>query len=203
MRMLRYLLAIALVSALSGVAKADDFKPGDFQMVVVDPFPPASLITQITTDTFQFTLSPCDPSQLFGLDPAVYLGCFTGENETSGPLTSLRMLIPVFDFNDELDQPGCSPVAQDIFATVSCGFTNDNLDYFVDFSGGNIPPGSLAASVFTIAVAGVPPEDFPKDVTVVANAPEPSSIMLLSTGVLSIGLFGVYRRRRDLCTSRP
>jgi hypothetical protein len=222
MRILRYLLAIALV-AVSGVAKADDF-----QMVVIDDDPtpiPAYLITPVFTDGFSVTLSPCKASQLFGLSPGTYLGCFTGENETGAALTSLQILIPVFTFDDQTDQPGCSPVSQDVFKTITCGFTSDNKDYFLDFSGGDLPPATgykgdcdndgdggsklneddvkcNIASIFTIAEAGVPANDFPDDFSAVANAPEPNSFWLMSTGVLSIGLFGAWRRRRMLCESR-
>ena len=222
MRILRYLMAIALVCGLSGVAKADDF-----QMVVVDPVPPANLITPILTNNFVVTLSTCQASQLFGLSAATYIGCFTGENETGKALTSLQILIPVFNLGNQLDQPACAPASLNIniFSNVTCGFTNNNQDYFVNLSGGNIPAATgvngdcdndgdggaklnnddvscNAASIFTIAEAGVPVSTFPS-FNAVANTPEPSSIWLMSTGVLSIGLFGAYRRRQTLCESRP
>jgi hypothetical protein len=211
MRTLRYLLAIALVCGL---------------MVVVDPNPPSNLITPIYSDNFSFSFSPCQPSQLDGL-PSNYVGCFTGENETGKTLTSLQILIPVFDYHGQLDQPGCAPVSQDLFTTVTCGITANGKDYYLDFSGGDIPsatsnnnsdcdcnqfsytdeqnqPNCNQASIFTIAEANVPVRDFPDDIPVVANAtaPEPSSIWLLATGCLSVGFFCVDHRRRVLCQSR-
>jgi hypothetical protein len=220
MRTLRYLLAMALVCALSGVARADDY-----QMTVVDPNPPANLITQIYSDNFSVTLSPCQSSQLFGLSAATYIGCFTGENDTGKPITSLQILIPVFNFNNQVDQPACAPVSQDIFTKITCGFTNNNKDTFVDLSGGNIPAATgingdcdndgdggsrlnnddvacNAASIFTIAEAGVPARDFPSFDVQANVTPEPSSIWLMSSGILSIGLFGAYRRRQAVCEAR-
>ncbi len=218
MKMLRCLLAMSLISGLSGIAKADSFPANDFQMVVIDPTVPSNLINHIFTDNFTFTFPSsgpqkgCKSSQLFGLSTTTYLGCFTGENDTGHPLTSLQLLIPVFNFNNQLDQPGCSPVPQDIFATISCGFTTDHKNYFLSFSGGKIPTshggcdrnsdsedegGDLCSSpsIFTIAEAGIPPGQFPA-VQVVANAPEPNSLLLLSTGVLSTGCFLANWRRR-------
>jgi hypothetical protein len=37
---------------------------------------------------------------------------------------------------------------------------------------------------------------------VLGNTPEPSSFLLMSTGVLSLGLFGAYQRRRSLVAAR-
>ncbi|MDP9051055.1 MAG: hypothetical protein M3O31_10125 [Acidobacteriota bacterium] len=237
MKILRYLLAFALVAGLSGVAKADDF-----QMVIIDPLPAPSDINFIFNQSFPVSLSACDSGQLNGLDPKLYLGCFTGLNDTGKVLTSLQIIIPVFGAPSGigLDQPGCGLAGGglDIFKnTPTCGFTNSNKDYFVNFTGGNLPTAPRlngdcdddrdgiahgfnaddvpcnAASIFTIAVG------FGKDcgtrsqcsqltdqivsdfndnggVVATANAPEPNSFLLMSTGVLSIGLVGVYRRRQ-------
>jgi hypothetical protein len=212
MKSLRYLLAICLVLGLSGIAKADDF-----QAVVIDPIP-SNLVIPILADNFSVTLSPCDPSQLPSSLVGTYVGCFTGENETGSPITSLQVLIPVFSYNGP-QTAGCafSGTGLDLFTSVTCGTTSDGNNFFLDFSGGNIPSaildcdndgdrgndsgddqGCSAASLFTIAEAGVDPAAFPQDFSVTANAPEPSSFWLMSTGVLSIGLFGAYRRRQSL-----
>lgn len=209
-RMLRYLAVLVFMCGFASAARADDF-----QMVVIDPNVAA---TPIYSNDFSITLTPCTSAQLDGLSPSTYLGCFTGENESGSPLTSLQLLIPVFDYNNQVDQPGCSPVTQDIFADISCGFTNNNQDYYVDFSGGSIPSSSAnnncwcgnddtqhsaevelcnPDSIFTIAVAGVPPSSFPTDIPVVANTPEPNSLCLMLTGLLAGGLC-VFGRRRSL-----
>jgi hypothetical protein len=206
MKTLRYLLAIGLVCGLTGVAKADDF-----QMVVVDPLPNP---VPILSDSFTATLTPCDPSQLPPSLVGTYLGCFTGRNETGKPITSLDILIPVFDYPANSPQSaGCllSGTGKDLFPSVTCGTTPDGKDYFLDFSGGHIPSvrgcdneedeDCGSAGIFTIAEAGVPAGSFPI-LSVVANAPEPNSLWLMSTGVLSIGLFGAYRRRPTLSQPR-
>jgi hypothetical protein len=87
--------------------------------------------------------------------------------------------------------------------------------YFDPFVGGYVDCYSPA--IFTIAIGNVPgsapiiTEDVIQEidnngVTAVANVivtPEPSSILLMSTGVFSLGLFAAYRRRQILVAARP
>jgi hypothetical protein len=238
MKLLRYLMAFALVWGLSGVAKADDF-----QMIVIDPNPAPSEVHLITTDDFTVTLSACNADQLDGLSTSLYLGCFTGLNVTGQALTCLQLLIPVFDLNGVQDTAGCGLVSGNINVfpgTPTCGLTSNGLDYYVDFTGGNLPTapgkkndgdcdndgdggqGHLNAddiscdlkSIFTIAV-GVgancgTQQQCANDVSqidsgfdsgagtsaVATPVPEPGSLLLMTTGVFSLGLFGAYRRRR-------
>jgi hypothetical protein len=220
MRMLRYLLAMAMVAALSGVARADGF---DFQTVVIDPIPSPSEITPITNPTFPVTLSPCQADQLDGLSPTQFIGCFTGLNVTGVALTSLQMEFPAIFLNGLLDQPDCPVETQNVFTTISCGFTDStDTEYFLDFSGGIVPPyptggdcGAVgdpqdceADSIFTIAIGfngsssgGF--DDLPQNFLVVGNATaEPTSFWLMLTGVLSAGLLGVYKRRELLLPTR-
>jgi hypothetical protein len=219
-RVLRFLCAAALVCGLAGVAKADDF-----QMQVVDPtFTP----TAITSDSFNITLGTCQPNQLPTSLVGTYIGCFTGINLTGAPITSLQVLIPIFSYQGSLQTAGCAPAAGQIFHTVTCGTTANGLDFYVDFSNGSIAAAANGgdcdydgdakglnqddyacdtSSIFTIAEAGVPAGpngEFPKNFSVEANVtPEPNSILLLSTGVLSIGLFGAFRRRQSLMARIP
>ncbi len=127
MRILRYLFAIALVCGLARGAKADDF-----QMVVGDPTPAFGEVHDIFHDSFNVTLSACHTDQ--GVDPSLYLGCFTGLNLTGAPLTSLQVLIPVFDISPGvLDTPGCGllpPPGVNVFPnTPTCGTTSDGKDF--------------------------------------------------------------------------
>jgi hypothetical protein len=236
MRTLRYLLAIAMVCGLIGVAKADDF-----QMVVIDPSVPIDLIQPIFSDNFTLSFptsgaaAGCKASQLPGIsDPQDYQACFTGINLTGSALTDLQIEIPVF--TGQPDTPSCPAPATSEFTDVACGLTNGGLDYLLQFSGGDIPNATLfnsfcyfdpfgnpgvdcnSAAIFTIAI-GIPTpagdvpltptqinEDFNTGTTAAANvvlAPEPSSIMLMATGVLSLGLFGAFRRRQVLGLARP
>jgi hypothetical protein len=180
MKILHYLLAITLVAGLSSVAKADDF-----QMVIIDP---TYSVNVITSTAFSFSLAPCvAPGQVPVGSP--YLGCFTGQNETGVALTSFVIDIPALI---QGQTAGCALNGNnlDFFQTVSCS-TNSG-GYILDFSNGSIPVGG----VFTIAEAGADPSLFPANNSAVANTtPEPSSLLLMSTGILSIGSLVAYRRR--------
>jgi hypothetical protein len=223
MRILRYLLAMALVAGLSGAAKADTFVPGDFAAVVIDPVPDPSEITLILNQSFPVSLAACHADQLDGLSTADFVGCFTGLNISGTPLTSLSMQFPaIFLTGHVLDLPNCPVEPQNIFSSITCGFTDPtDTAYILTFSGGNIPsfghgpdcpttglpPECEQDSLFTIAIGGIPFSSLPQNFTVQANTitvtPEPSSLWLMSTGVLSVGLFAAFRRRQILCPSRP
>jgi hypothetical protein len=224
MKMLRYLLAIALVCGLSGVARAVDF-----QAIVIDPQPTPGEVNLIYNQNFAVTLTPCNADQLDGLSTSDFIGCFTGLNLTGKTLTSLQTDFPaIYLAGNVLDQANCPKETQDVFANISCGFTNSSdTEYYLSFSGGDGVAAASTAngdcdndsdggtklnadditcdlpSIFTIAVGGIPAADLPQNFTVVGNAPEPGSLWLMSTGVLSLGLFGAYRRRELLCETRP
>ncbi len=120
----------------------------------------------------------------------------------------------------------------DDFSGIACGLTNGDADYLLSFTGGDIPTATLfnsfcyfdpfvsgavdcySPAIFTIAI-GIPGDDLltdgvittinGDDVTAVANVivtPEPSSFLLMSTGVFSLGLFGACQRRRTLVVAR-
>jgi hypothetical protein len=198
MRILRYLLAASLACTLTAISQA---APVNFQVVVIDP-PPSNLITPITSDSFTFSFSPCvSPGQV----PAgtSYVGCFTGENVTGHTLTSLQLFIPTIP--NANDTCGFSGTGLDVFPSVLCTSTNNG--YLLYFSGGNIPSATGHApddaefnrhSVFTIAESGIDPSAFP-EVTAnfnMVSTPEPDSLVLLSTGLLSGGGFFVRELRR-------
>jgi hypothetical protein len=159
-------------------------------------------------------------------DPQDYTGCFTGINLTGSDLTSLQIEFPVFDYPGTTtpDTPNCPKLASGaVFSNINCGLTNGNQDYLLEFSGGDIPTATFSntacffdpfsfdcssPAIFTIAI-GIPGLNLIQDGTITmldnegveaaANAvvtPEPSSVLLMSTGILSIGLFAAYRRRR-------
>jgi hypothetical protein len=161
-------------------------------------------------------------------DPQDYTACFTGINLTGQALTSLQIEFPVFDFpgTSTPDSPSCPTLPSgNAFSNISCGLTNGGADYLLQFSGGDIPTATFyntfcypvpftvdcsSPAIFTIAI-GIPGLDLIKDGTIstiddagvaaaanVVTTPEPSSVLLMATGVLSIGLFGAYRRRQAL-----
>lgn len=164
-------------------------------------------------------------------DPGDFVDCFTGINLTGNPLTALEIEFATTPLGSA--QPNCPTLTSDgDFPDVTCSIVNGGADYLFDFTGGNIPAATLSNSpcyfnpnsspgndcdspaVFTIAIGNVqgnPPivtEDVVQQidtngVSVIANAPEPSPILLMSTGILSIGFFGVCRRRQTLAAARP
>jgi hypothetical protein len=190
MRMLRYLLSIALVFALCARAKADDF-----QMVVVDP-PPTFTFYDLTSLGTPFTLSwgNCAPGEVPSGSPTD--GCISLLNGTGKLITSLEVIVP--DTDGVVGQTAGCPTANSLFPIISCPPNPVGGFFDINFSGGNITPGMF----FVLAEGGVPdPTTFP-DVTAIAGAPEPSSLWLLSTGILSVGFF-FTRRQRALGTLRP
>jgi hypothetical protein len=189
MKLLRCLFALMLVCALSGMAKAD---PIDFHMVVVDP--PGFNVTDLTTTSATVGFTACDAGQLPSGIVGAYVGCDTFENLTGAPITSLELMFP--DTGALVGQAAnctADAGAVNFFSVATCNLVDG---FFVlDYSGGSIPQG-FPSGVFTIAEAGVDPSDFP-DGTLTANVtPEPSSIWLMSTGVLMLGAF-FYSRRRN------
>src|SRR5580698_1082345 len=88
MRMMRYLFAIALICAASGIARADDFR-----MVVLDPPgpPPGFITVPIFDSPFSFTFGACSVGQLPTGTQGTYEGCFSGVNRTGQSITSLTL----------------------------------------------------------------------------------------------------------------
>ena len=190
MKLLRCFFALTLVCAVSGIAKAD---PIDFHMVVVDPgFTTNDLTT--TSTTVQF--SACDSGQLPQGITGGYVGCETFENETGADITSLELVFP--DIGVLTTQSAnCTAAAgvPNFFGSATCGLVGNNFVLY--YSDGTIPQG-FPNGIFTIAESGVDPTDFPTGTLTINVAPEPSSILLLSTGALMLGTFLYSKRRKGL-----
>ncbi|MCU1223217.1 MAG: sorting protein [Edaphobacter sp.] len=185
MRMLRCLVAVALVCGLAGVAKADQM---DFHMVVLDPF----ATTPIFTTPFQFTFEPCVAGQLPTNVNGSYMGCFSGVNRTGNDWAGMELS---FTNTAALgSQPaGCAlDGSTDFYQSATCSLTPDGSEYFLDFTIGSIPNNGS----FVIAEDGVDPSDFPMvSATIIRTVtPEPGSIWLMSTGILMVGFFFAKRR---------
>jgi hypothetical protein len=180
MRMLRCLLALALVCGSAGTAKAELL---DFHMVVLDPF----ATTPIFTTPFSFQFDTCSVGQLPTNVVGTYVGCFSGVNRTGVDWVGLEL---VFGNTGPLSgQPGNCTLdgSADFFATASCSLSTDQTQYILSFTGGVIPNNGG----FVIAEDGINPGAFPlvsASVTTAAT-PEPGSIWLLCTGVLMTGVY--------------
>jgi hypothetical protein len=207
MRILRYIVAVSLFCGLTAAANAAAI---NFQVIVIDP-PPSNLIQPITSDAFTFSFAPCvSPGQV--PQGTSFVGCFTGENATGQTLTSLQMFIPTIPGLGV----GCGPsgTGLDLFPTVTCTIVQGG--YILDFTGGSIPTANGRSpdnaefnrdSVFTIAEAGVDPSSFPEvtasfNSPIPAATPEPNSLMLLATGVLTGGGLMLGDRRRRIVAAR-
>lgn len=193
MKMLRFLIATFLVLGLTSVANAVNF-----QMVVVDP-PPTYTFYDITSLDTAYTLSwgDCAPGEVAPGVPSE--GCISLLNGSGTTITSLDLSVPDTDGVLGLTAT-CPSEPTDIFGALSC--TADPVDgtFTFDFSGGT---GAAPGQFFVIAEGGVDPSTFP-DTTATASGvtPEPSSIWLLTTGVLAGGFFFAPLRRRALCQTR-
>jgi hypothetical protein len=189
MKLLRYLFALTLVCALSGMAKAD---PIDFHMVVVDAGTPLNTIYLVPpASPVDFSFGPCSSSYGPNED-----GCAYFVNSMGYGLTSLQLEFPDAGSPAAGQTPNCSPsgTGLDFFAASSCSISGNN--FIINFSDGLIPNGTA----FIIAEDGVPTCDGsdPWTGTLSANAPEPSSMWLMSTGVLMLGAFFYAKRRNGL-----
>lgn len=175
MKFLRYLFALTLVCALSGMARADDFKLG-----VQDAGPGIDYYGGPLNVSF----SDCGKKE----------GCVTIENETGKTLTSLLIDITANKYTIADGGGGC--LGTDCTYSLIDGgtvyqFLITGLDIPTDKSKRDDDKGDLG-DTFTIVEEGLPADEFP-DATVSAT-PEPASLMLLATGfLLCAGM--IYRRR--------
>jgi hypothetical protein len=185
MKLLRCLFALLFVCALSGMARADDFKLG-----VQDSNPTA---IDYTGGVLNVSFASC------GKGTPSTEGCVTIKNDTGKSLTSLWIDFPIAG----LTTTGNCLTGNSEFFT-SCKWTTVGDDYQFYFSGGpGVPAGKGDGDYdkddpfFTIIETGECYTDFgPLSVTSTAPTPEPASLMLLATGFLLCAGF-IYRRRMD------
>jgi hypothetical protein len=191
MKIIRYLFAIALACGAASVAKADAV---DFRMNVLDP---NFSRVNISSQPFAVTFGTCDFNFLpSGITPTPE-GCFYGKNVSNQTWTSLTFFFPKVGAIAG-QTANCAPQANaNIFSAAQCGTTGNQ--FFLVFTGGSIP-NSGPGSEFVIVESGAPPYDpnnpnsFPIGTLTFNAVPEPSSILLLSTGTLIVGLFLLKRR---------
>lgn len=201
MKNFRLFVAFVLCLGSAGLAKADQI---DFAMNILDPSPPGGNF--LFSNTFDVSFSPCSafssPSAPVSAD-----GCYEGINSTGVlPNTTAQtwnsLTITIVDPNDILgiNNASCGGAAlpgPSIFSSATCTESGDT--YTVTFSAGTIVSGQS----FFIEENGVPNASFPESTALAGTTPEPSSLLLLSTGTLMFGgLLYTSRRRLQLCSAR-
>jgi hypothetical protein len=200
MKILRYLLPMALVLSLCGRAKADDF-----QMVVVDPPPPIVNITtyDITLPNFTYTDIPftdCQPGELPSGSPS-YQGCIAFLNGTGVNLTALTLTVP--NLGGIVGQTAdCPTDPNKIFTGApTCPVDPTSGAWTLIFTGG---VGITPSEFFVVAENGAAPGDFPAISANFAAAatPEPASLWFMATGVLMGGVFLSQRSRRAMAEAQ-
>jgi len=179
MRLFRCLFALIFVCAMSGLARADDFKLG-----VQDAGPGIDYYGGLLTVGF----TSC------GYD----MGCVTIENETGKTITSLLIDITANKYTVADGGGGC------LDANCTYSLIDDGKVYQFLFTGLDIPTDTskndddkcITGDTFTIVEEGLPAGKFPKAGVTSTVTPEPASLMLLATGFLLCAGF-IYRRRID------
>lgn len=194
MKSLRILLALAiLLCGLPSHARADGV---DFRATVLDG-PNLCVTGNIAcfisdpTQPFAVALSAsiCPPGVTSG--NSTPYGCFVGDNITGETITSLTLTFagaPLGDQPASCDSDGQNGVPS-AFLVVGCSEVNGT--YILSFAGGDGVPNGTD---FVIFEEGADPALFLDGTGVVGVAPEPDSLLLLSTGVLG-GLCTFWRRR--------
>ncbi|MGD0647693.1 MAG: PEP-CTERM sorting domain-containing protein [Acidobacteriaceae bacterium] len=179
MKVLRCLFALTLVCAVSGMARADDFKLG------VQDAPPTKI---------DYTGSPLDVGfGSCGFGTPKTDGCVTIENDTGKTITSLLIDIVANSYTIADGGGGCLSTTPGVVCDYS--LIDDGTVYQFLFTGLDIPTNSewCTTDTFTIEEQGIDPKNFP-DATISSPTPEPASLMLLATGFLLCAGF-IYRRR--------
>lgn len=176
MKVLSVIFTVVLMCIFVRPAKA-------YQMIVIDPGTEYTHITSSSTAVpIQACPDPSDPSDpLYG-----YMSCAYGTNYLTTTITSANVFVP-----DNPDGPGeCGTTST---SGVTCNAVDDPADggYIFTFTGLKVTEYNSLILALT-----VPQDELPADLTLTINAatPEPESLTLLATGLLSGAT--VLRRRR-------
>jgi hypothetical protein len=189
------LMALAIVCLFTRVASADAV---DFKMNVLDPVPPtnpAYTLYIINAVPFPVTFTPCVAGELPSGTP-LQNGCFAGKNDTQKTWTQLQLIFPNTSSLGS-QQASCGGLINSIYQSATCSLTPSGLNYLLMFSVGAIPPGDY----FFISEDGMDPARFPEGTASPGFVPEPSSLILMSSGMMMFGLLVHTKRRRMIGAS--
>ena len=196
MRALCHLAAAALL--LVSAAAFADSTPADFKAHVLDP-PSLSGANSITSTPYTFSFNPCTQGELPGGNTAD--GCFLGVNHTGSSFTGLELaFLNTAALNSQPSDCSLAP-NHNVYTQASCVLDTSvgpNGTYFLDFSNGIIGNGES----FYITEQGVDPLLFPTGtLTATTATPEPSSLLLLLSGLPTAGVLA-RRARAGRCLFR-
>jgi hypothetical protein len=192
MKSFRSLAVLIAIFSLSILAKA---QTPDFKFQVLDP-------SGFSSTPFNFTFElgtdcPTDVQSFAATDgDGSNFGCYVATNDTGATITSIEL--------DFLDGPGLNgqtpnclntgttgPGAETpVFGESSCTMPDGGYDLF--YSGG---AGLAPGATLVLAEYGADPAAFGTVTATITETPEPSSMLLLSTGVLCVGV--VLSRKRE------
>lgn len=209
MKLLRYVFAIVMMCALSGLVQAHAFRLG-----VQDAGPGVD-----------YTGTPLTGLLFGSCSSKSSDGCITIENDTGSLLKSFQLV-----FSDTIVTGGtCTTSTGPV--SFSCSESKVGGNYIFTFSSATGIPFDTKnemvktedhkekkdkddkhqkgdedkdrdtddiSDTFTIRETGVPYTAFAKDPLTLTSTPEPSTIWLMSTGALMLGGFFCYKRRNGL-----
>ncbi len=192
MRISCRLLVFVLLASCFATAKAD---PIDYTGNILDPTSTGTTSYSVipeTSNSFSIAFTTCALDELPGSNTGD--GCFAVSNRSGNTWTSFTLTVPNTSTLGS-QGVGCNTDPSNLaYGSASCSLDPASNEYNLLFTNGSFPSGTSNTLFFV--EAGIPAADFPIT-QAVANSvtPEPSSLLLMGTGLLCIVAL-YYRQAR-------